>query len=375
MSGSSLQIQGTANWDESFFNLFNDLRNTLFSGNPHFLREGFDALKKQFHADAPFNKNNDWHAWLAVRGEKVVGRLVATFPKAAKLEFVPCGYFDCENDAEAAKALFEKAAKWAQAKGIQALKGPIDGHFFNSYRLKLPGGSTPFFGEPICPDYYHELYKAAGFEPFERWDTIEVVRDESISTFSSITMRFWGRKINPDLKIREINARNWNKELRTVHSLISQSYSKMPNFMPISFEEFEVLYDDFKYLINPKLSFFVEYKGQPVGFMIAFFDPLPILLDHQKSKPGWLAKLKTLLRLKLNRKRLLVVYVGKVDTTGPKIKGVTAMLALRLAINTARYPETYPLVCYLAEGSPTYASLPKNRRLYSQYVVYRRTIL
>jgi hypothetical protein len=37
-----------------------------------------------------------------------------------------CGFFDCINDLQAAKLLFDTAKAWLQQKGMEAMDGPIN---------------------------------------------------------------------------------------------------------------------------------------------------------------------------------------------------------------------------------------------------------
>lgn len=183
------------------------------------------------------------------------------------------------------------------------------------------------------------------------------------------------------IRIRPARIASWNDELKIIHSLFTDSYAAMPDFMPISFEEFAVLYDDFRHLIRPDLVFFVERSEpsseqgepggeRPVAFLISFFDPLPVLLKHQRA--GRFAKLLTLLRLKLNRSRMLIPYVGKTNVAG--VKGVAAAMGRQLVKNALRYRTHRALVCFLAEGSPSYATLPPERRTVARYVLYRKLL-
>ena len=82
----------------------------------------------------------------------------------------------------------------------------------------------------------------------------------------------------------------------------------------------------------------------------------------------------TFVRLRLNRRRILVPYVGKIPETGAGVKGVTGILSKRLikaVLSSACFSGT---ICYLAEDSPTFASLPKAHEVVSRYVVYRKSL-
>jgi hypothetical protein len=370
-----MEIQARNQWDAPFFEKLGELRNRIHGGNPFHLRESVDDLQALFGPDAPFHRHNEWQAWLALGSDgRARGSLVASRPRDAwgTGKFIPVGWFECEHDPAIARRLFDEAAAWARARGHASLRGPIQGNFFNSYKLRLPGGGTPFYGEPTCPDYYHALFAEAGYQVSNTWDSVEIPYAEQIRVAREI-MAHVGRspESDPELRVRNVDLRRWKEELRTMHALFLDSYASMTDFMPIHFDEFERLYDSFRHLIQPELSLFIEHRGKPVGFMIAYFDPLPILLRAQRSRAPW-RKLVALYRLRRNRRRLLLPYVGKVSGA-TAIKGVAGILVNRLLLAIEKHRQDY-IACYLAEGSPSYATLPPARRHHAKYVLYAKEI-
>ncbi|MDO9128972.1 MAG: hypothetical protein Q7U34_03810, partial [Anaerolineales bacterium] len=75
--------------------------------------------------------------------------------------------FECENDLDAARALFESAFDWARARGLNRMLGPKGFTALDGFGLLMKGfEQRPAFGLPYNPSYYPELIEALGFEKF-----------------------------------------------------------------------------------------------------------------------------------------------------------------------------------------------------------------
>jgi hypothetical protein len=93
-------------------------------------------------------------------------------------------------------------------------------------------------------------------------------------------------------------------------------------------EQFKPVYDDFKYLIHPLLSYIVELNGSPVGFSINYPDPLAILCKVKNKKLSKLDKVLLMIKLRLNFKILLMPYREKnKGPNGEEVKGVFLKLS------------------------------------------------
>lgn len=372
-----LEIDSRNSWDQKFFESLVSFRNSLYEGR-NVLKEDISQFSDLFSPDKQFAKNNVWRAWRVKRANKVVGRLIASYASGSFMSF---GFFESIDDDGVAQLLFEHLLVFCEvqklnSKNLVALKGPIQGNFFNSYRIKLPDGGRPFFGEPCQPTYYHRLLNDNGFALAEKWSTVEVNREESIKQFEEFGARMEKKWEADGVRIRELDTSNWREELRRVYQLFDQTYSKMPNYQPIAFEDFQSLYNDFRYLINPKLVLFAEKDGVPVGFMIGMFDPLPLLLKFQEQKgPAiWkkLLRLKLVYDLKSNQKDPVILYTGKIEGTAARWSVMA--LGRRLMQNLIELDAKTCRICYLAEGSPTFLSLPKSAKVVSKYGLYEKPL-
>ncbi|MCC7441903.1 MAG: hypothetical protein IT285_09730 [Bdellovibrionales bacterium] len=370
----NFRIDPIDTWQPAAFVELAALRRRLMAGIPGELPRSVDEYEGLLGSNRAFPVRNEWKGWLARSPEgTLLGGLVASrpFQNWPSDRFIPVGFFDCIDDAAVARALFDEAGKWAKERGFKEIRGPIQGNFFHSYRLRAPGGGEPFYGEPLCPDYYHRLFTDAGFEVGGRWHTIRVAFEAQRKRVEDALARP-DRGPSPEgLSIRGLDARKWAEETALLHSMLHESFAQMPNFMPASLEEFREWYASFRHIVNPDLSYVVELQGRPFGFMIAYADPLPVLAKAYASRMPW-RKLLALWRLKRLRGRILIPYGGKLPS-GPTVKGVNALLLEHLISVVSRQPHDF-YGCYLATDSPGYAAYPKEHDVHAEYLLYAKQL-
>src|SRR6185436_11833788 len=86
-----------------------------------------ELLDREKH---PFYANAEAEFFLARRNGRVVGRVAAVVDRAHNgfqgEEAGFFGFFECEDDPEAARALLEQARKWTAARGAKLLRGPVN---------------------------------------------------------------------------------------------------------------------------------------------------------------------------------------------------------------------------------------------------------
>src|SRR5262249_27549191 len=78
----------------------------------------------------PFFEHAEVEQWVAERDGAVVGRIAAVTNRAHndfhhdKVGF--WGFWECENNAETAKLLFDTAERWLATRGMDTMRGPVN---------------------------------------------------------------------------------------------------------------------------------------------------------------------------------------------------------------------------------------------------------
>jgi hypothetical protein len=267
-------------------------------------------------------KNPFWmHArrtlFLARRGDSVVGRIAAIADDehnrvhADRTAFF--GFFECENDPEAARSLFA-AAEAAASKllpGCDKLRGPVNPSMNDEVGFLLAAESEQ--GPPVLmmtynPASYLDLASAAGFA--KEKDLVALlapVDDRSFARLGRITDAV--RRRNPELTFRTIRMDDFPKELEKVKVVYNGAWEQNWGFVPMTSEELDAMAKKLKDLIYPPIVWFVEKGDEPVAFMLGMpdFNQVLIRMGGRLFPFGWLKFL--LGKRKVDRLRLLAFGV------------------------------------------------------------------
>lgn len=376
-----MNIESTNIWNENFFKEFVAFKNKIHKDIPTSFPESLSDYEKYFSPTAVFAEDFKWEALVVRKGNLIIAKAILCWRKGSHQANL--GFLDWEDDLAAAKLLIENVNLIAQKNEIQSLKTPVDINFFIKYRIKVPGTGKPFWGEPIYPDYYHTLFIKTGFSEIGRWDSYRIHKFQGIKDFffKRKELALKGtvdhpKKKSDDLvtKIRCVRLKDWDNELKIIYGLFLEAYKSMPEWEPITFEQFKLVYDDFKYVINPWYSYIVELGGKPVGFSINFADPLPILNKYRGRKLNSLQRLILFLKLRLNLSSFLIAHVGKIPgPNGEEIKGVQIQASKRIQFFILLMKRV--LVTFQVANSPSRRSFETDSQSsYAQYVLYGKKV-
>jgi GNAT superfamily N-acetyltransferase len=178
------------------------------------------------------------------------------------------GWFECLPDPEAASALLDRAAVWAQEQGLQRLAGPYNLDAEDSHGALIEGRDRP--PTLLClhsPPYYPEYLERSGFRSlYGDGLAFEVRLDQDTPTLQKcarlaerIRRRGWITLRIPDL-------RAWEAEVDVVLDLLNRSLAHLPGHRPWRRETVEGLLKRFRKIADPELVLFAEAEGRTVGW-------------------------------------------------------------------------------------------------------------
>lgn len=371
-----MDIVSLDTWDENFFQKFAEFKNAIHADIPTSFPISVDELAIYFSPNSVFASDWKWHAFQLKHEGQILAQAIICFRKNSTEANL--GFIDWKNNKEAAKLLTDTIEAFARSQDLRKIRTPVDLNFFLKYRIRLPGAKGNLYGEPVYPDYYHDLFQHAGYAVIGRWDTYEVKRWAGIVDFlqkrKGLKKKIHQSEKKTKTQIRSIRLKDWDNELRTIHDLFSRAYSKMPEFEPVSFPQFKAIYGDFKYLVNPLYSYIVEMEGVPVGFSINYVDPLPVLAPHKGKKLATWQKALLLLKLRANRGTYMISHIGKVPgPDGEELKGIQIQVSRRITL--ASFLMRRVVVTFQNENSPSRRSWnPKVWLHHATYVLYGKEL-
>ena len=237
--------------------------------------DAYTYLNRKKH---PFHEHSDVDFFLAVRDGRDVGRIAAIenkpfnqYHSTKKADFY---FFDCENDQEAASALFETVIEWAQMRNLETLvgpkgMGPLDGYGILVFGHEHRNTMTMLNYNHA---YYQELVEAQGFEKEVDFVSCYLPADsfKIPERVERIAQRVMERG---NLGVKRFKSK---KELLQWANRIGQAYnaSFVNNweYFPFSQREIDFVVDNIMMVADHRLIKVIVHGEDVVGFLFAFPD-------------------------------------------------------------------------------------------------------
>ncbi|GAB4277532.1 MAG: hypothetical protein Kow0056_09070 [Coriobacteriia bacterium] len=296
----------------------------LYKGDPHWtppLRMdllGNKLLKVDglLTPDHPYHRYADVTHFLARRGRRVVGRISVAvnhrYNEYYDSRIANFGFFECEDDEQAAHALFDAAADWAREHGMDTLRGP--GEYSNATHerqgLLIDGFDTdPTVELTHNPPYYQRLVESYGFT--KAMDYHAYLLD--VNAPENPRLRRAARLIRErrDIKTRTVDMKRFVEDVRQVITIYNEAWARNWGFLPITQEEADILAETLKPIIDPGLVRFAYVDGEAAAVLGAFPDP------NWALKPRWglagdsdAVRIARLLRMRKRIPRVRLMFFG-----------------------------------------------------------------
>jgi len=228
----------------------------------------------------PFYEKSLARSFLAVRGGRDVGRITAIV-NAGHVERYQeprgfFGFFECDDDPEAARALFTAAREWLHGQGMRAIRGPANPSLNYECGLLIEGFDTPpFFMMTHAKPYYSRLVEANGFGKIEDLYAFSGKISMLSSLDSKLATMVQGVKERFGVKVRPLDRRHFTDEVRMFLDIYNSSLGGTWGFVPLTDGEVRHMATSLKHLIVPELSLVAEVDGKPIGTVFCLLDYNP----------------------------------------------------------------------------------------------------
>ncbi len=226
----------------------------------------------------PFHEHSDVEFFLAVRDGRDVGRIAAIenkpFNRYHAVKEADFYFFDCENDPEAASALFETVFAWAKVRGLDSVigpkgMGPLDGYGVLVFGQEHRQTMTMLNYNHA---YYQSLVESQGFikevdfvscylpsDAFSIPERVERITRRAMERGHLSTKRFKNKK-----------------ELLQWAARIGEAYNKAFvnnwEYYPLTQREIDFVVDNIMVVADHRLIKVITHDEQVVGFLFAFHD-------------------------------------------------------------------------------------------------------
>ena len=228
----------------------------------------------------PFYERSKCRCFLASRGGRDVGRITALV-NAGHLERYGdgrgfFGFFECDDDPAAARALFGAARDWLQAQGITRVRGPANPSLNYECGLLVEGFDTPpFFMMTHNRPWYPALVEANGFGKVEDLYAFWGKTSMLASLDSKLATMVAGVRDRFGVKVRPLDQRHFAAEVRMFLDIYNSSLGGTWGFVPLSAAEVKHMAESLRHLIVPELALVAEVDGRPIGSVFCLLDYNP----------------------------------------------------------------------------------------------------
>jgi GNAT superfamily N-acetyltransferase len=243
----------------------------LYKNDPNYIRPLDVDVEKVF--DPKQNKlfrQGECIRWI-LKDEQgnTVGRVAAFVDhKSAVKNEQPTGgmgFFDCIDDEEAAFTLFDACKKWLEARGMEAMDGPINfGERDRWWGCLIEGFTPPNYCNNYNFPYYRRLFEAYGFQDYFRQITYHVPIDDSRL---NPVIREKARRIsaNPHYRFEHIRKGNDDKYVKDFLSIYNRAWAKFPGVKPLNELQVKAMFKAIKPIMDERLIWFGYYDDDPIA--------------------------------------------------------------------------------------------------------------
>ncbi|KYF94611.1 hypothetical protein BE20_06045 [Sorangium cellulosum] len=257
-----------------------DLPLRLHAADPGYVPPFRPLVLRRLDPKNPFFREASLRLFRARRGRETVGSISLLVDgrhdrhSGERTAFF--GFFECERDPEAARALFGAVSERARALGATSLRGPRNVTRVEDIGLLIEGyGSRPPMLAGHHPPYYRELVEAEGFS--KRYDMLAY--DTPLFDAAGRSRELPGalrRKAAavsiPGLEVRRAAVHRISRDMEIVHAAFTEAYRGVPEVVPMSRAEFVNLGRAFALLSNPRLLQIATVRGEPAAFAVCLPD-------------------------------------------------------------------------------------------------------
>lgn len=237
----------------------------------------------------PFYEHSEAEFFLAERKGEVVGRIALLENKVynryhgkKQAQFY---LFECVEDIDVARALFEHASEWAKTRSLDQVVGPKGFSALDGYGMLVDG----YEHRPAMtmmnynPPYYPAMLEVLGFRKEVDFISCYLGADrfqlpERVHRIAARAAKRSGLRV---LRFRT------KKELRAWAARIGQTYNNTFinnwEYYPLSQNEIDFLTDNILGFADPRLIKIIAKDDEAVGFLFAFPD-ISAAIQRNKGK-------------------------------------------------------------------------------------------
>lgn len=324
----------------------------------------------------PFFQTSEMELFLAIRNNKVVGRIAAIENKVHNLLHKDkvgfFGFFECTNDREVCNALLNAAEKWLQARKLLVMRGPFSPTMNQESGFLIEGfDDPPRLMMPYNYAYYPDLIQSAGLNRCKQLLAYKIISKEVASNEKIVHIANL-IKNRYNVTLRQVDMKRFSEEIGLIADIYNKCWASNWGFVPISSQDALLMAKSLKPIVEPSLIQIAEINKHAVGMIVTLYDFNEILMK-MKGKL-WPFGVFRLFNAKKRITWLRMMLIGVIPEY--RKKGIDGLLYHAASVNACKLGKD------ICEGSWTLEDNEEINRIalmmggmvYKKYNIYEKNI-
>jgi GNAT superfamily N-acetyltransferase len=225
----------------------------------------------------PYFKHGEAEYFLALRGDRVVGRISAqvdsAFNEFHQSRWGMFGFLELEDDQEAMTALLAAAEEWLRERGCERMVGPMDFSMNEESGVLIEGHELqPLVRQPWHPPYYQRLCEGAGLQKamdLFSWFLDISDREDMLPILFELDER---ARSEHGVEIRRMSRWHLRKEMDRFAEIYNAAWSENWGFVPYSKEDLDTYTMDMHLVFAKDWFMVAEKDGETIAVAITLPD-------------------------------------------------------------------------------------------------------
>ncbi len=231
-----------------------------------------DEIKAMKADSNPSFKFCDTTFWIALEGDKVVGRIGAiinhNYNEDRNEKIGRFTRFECINDAAVAKLLLQTAEGWIKEEGMTGVMGPLGFNNLDHQGLLIEGFEyLPSIASEYHMPYYQQLIEDNNYTKEIDWIEFRLTVGERAQKKAARGAELIKKRYGISVIHFEKQA-DLKPYIKTVFEILNNSFDVLPFVSKFDESLSDFYANKYLQLLNPKFVKMVEKEGQVIGFII-----------------------------------------------------------------------------------------------------------
>lgn len=342
---------------------------------PHLMQDVekiFDPAKNKL-----FRQGGEAIRWILLNDQgKAIGRVAAFIhPKTSKTgkhKIGGMGFFECINNPEAARLLFNACKSWLIERGMDGMDGPINFGEKDQFWGLLTENFTaaPSYGMNYNPPYYTAFFEDFGFKNY--FSQLVFWRDLKLPAQEVFVKKAGMVSTDPSFRVTHMRGVPHEKIAEYFLEVYNSAWGGHEGFKEMRIEQARNIIKSMKVIMDPDILLFAFMGEKPIGFYLSIPE-LNEFFKHVNGNLNWWGKLKFMYHLKFSKRKTMlgIVFGVSREYQGRGVEGALIKYCGDYVVPMGRYTET--ILTWIGDFNPRMLKVIENLGtiLYRTLVTYR----